>query len=344
MTASSVGSITFFDSSITDTAVGIASNYSNTPGPTQVANSLIVENVVINNVSVAIMNGGRTVLAGTSGTEVIAAWGQGHAYTPEGPQNFQGPITPNLRPAGLLQGGSRFYQRSKPQYENIPARGFLSARDAGATGNGHTDDTAALQNAINTAVRTGRVLFVDQGDYIVTKTVYIPAGSKIVGESYSVILSRGPFFDNMTNPQAVVQIGKPGETGSIEWSDMIVSTQGRQRGAKLIEFNLNSQGTPSGMWDVHARVGGFAGSDLQLAECPTTPDANVTAAAARSSQCIAAFLTMHVTPQAAGLYAENVWLWTADHDVENQVSLFLSFLPPLPTPLNPLLTAFLQRT
>ncbi|KAK3063140.1 hypothetical protein LTR53_019042, partial [Teratosphaeriaceae sp. CCFEE 6253] len=121
----------------------------------------------------------------------------------------------------------------------------------------------------------------------------------------------------MNKPQPVVQIGKPGEGGSIEWSDMIVSTQGQQRGATLFEYNLNSpSSSPSGIWDVHARVGGFAGSNLQLADCPTTPTVNVTADNL-DQDCIAAFMSMHLTKTSSGLYLENVWIWVADHDVED---------------------------
>jgi len=98
---------------------------------------------------------------------------------------------------------------------------------------------------------------------------------------------------------------------------LLYSTQGEQAGAVLIEWNLASpSSTPSGMWDVHARIGGFGGSNLQLAQCPTTPKV-ATPPASVNNNCIATFLTMHVTPSATGLYMENVWLWTADHDVED---------------------------
>ena len=106
---------------------------------------------------------------------------------------------------------------------------------------------------------------MDAGTYIVTSTILIPGGAKIVGESYPVIMSRGSFFANMNSPQPVVQVGKPGEAGYVEWSDMLVGVQGAQAGAVLIEWNLNSPDTaPSGMWDVHARVGGTIGSQLQV--------------------------------------------------------------------------------
>jgi glucan 1,3-beta-glucosidase len=66
------------------------------------------------------------------------------------------------------------------------------------------------------------------------------------------------------------------------------------------------------MWDVHTRIGGFAGSNLQVAQCPTTPSSS-----AINTACIGAFMSMHITASAAGLYMENVWLWTADHDIDS---------------------------
>lgn len=52
----------------------------------------------------------------------------------------------------------------------------------------------------------------------------------------------------MNNPQPVVWIGKSGDPGGIEWSDMIVSTQGGTTGAILTEWNLASPSSaPSGM-------------------------------------------------------------------------------------------------
>lgn len=467
--AQSVGSVTLFDSEINNTPVGIQTAFTN-PANRYTNGSLVVENVRLNNVPVAIQGVNGVVLAGTTGSSKIAGFGQGHAYLPSGPIPTQGPITPNNRPAGL-QSGNAYYQRSKPQYEQYPASQFLSARTAGATGDGVTDDTAALQNAINAALAQKKFLFIDAGDYKVTSTVYIPAGSVIVGEAYPVILGSGAFFSNVNAPQPIVQIGKPGEKGTIEWSDAIVSTQGATAGAILFQYNLASPGVgsaldkrqgwenwsewngntktssslvnsptstsasntnvqissssgasntastsngqgvstststlssssydpngphggnktstststssglsstsgsvsssgtssgpyksgssstttttpyksggtgtsrsssttsstakptappeqpytptgPSGLWDVHARVGGFAGSNLQLPQCPTTAQV-FSPPGPINANCIAAFLTMHITSSAANVYLENVWLWVADHDVED---------------------------
>ena len=174
--AAAVGSAVLLDSTITNTPVGIITAYDTTTVP-PTANSLILENVVLNNVPTAIkFIGGATVLAGTTGSATIAAWGEGHRYTPTGPQSFQGAFAPNTRPASLLSGG-KYYARSKPQYGDRPVSSFASVRSAGATGNGVTDDTTAIQNIINSATSAGRIVYFDAGTYKVTSTITIPRKS-----------------------------------------------------------------------------------------------------------------------------------------------------------------------
>ena len=315
--AINTGSITLLDSVISNTPVGLVTARTANSNP-PAAGSLIMENVRLNNVPTVLQGpNNAVVLAGTSGSTTISAYGQGNAYTPYGPNKLNGNFAANSRPASLLGSGGNYYSRSKPQYGNVPTSGFLSARSQGARGDGATDDTVALQNAINAAKSQGKILYVDHGDYVVTSTIYIPAGSKIVGEAYSVILSSGAFFNKQNDPKPVVRVGNIGETGSVEWSDMIVSTRGQQYGAILIQYNLQSPaGTPSGMWDVHTRIGGFAGSNLQKAQCIKTPATTVTSSNL-AQQCVSGFMSMHISKAAAGLYAENVWLWVADHDVED---------------------------
>lgn len=62
------------------------------------------------------------------------------------------------------------------------------------------------------------------------------------------------------------------------------------------------------MWDSHFRIGGAAGTDLQLDDCPKS-------AAEANKNCMAATMLLHVTPTASG-YFENLWAWVADHDIE----------------------------
>lgn len=303
-----VGSVIMIDSSITNTPVGIVTSFTSSSSPTT-AGSLIVENVVLSNVPTAIKANGATVLAGTSGSMTIQAWGEGHQYTPNGPSRFQGPITPVSRPGSLLGGGGKYYTRSKPQYSDLHVSSFISVRAGGAQGNGFTDDTASLQATINIATLLGKVVYFDCGMYKITSTLFIPPGAKIVGEGYATLLHSGPYFNDMNNPKVVVRVGNPGDTGRVEWSDMVVSGQGTQAGAILIEWNLASPSSnPSGMWDVHTRVGGIVGSNLQLAQCGKRPSV----VGQVRTECIGAYMLMHVTASAQGLYLENVWLWTAE--------------------------------
>ncbi|KAG8529692.1 uncharacterized protein KY384_005173 [Bacidia gigantensis] len=310
-----VGSVVWLDSTFKDTKVAFSIARTDTSSP-NTGGSLSIENVALNNVGTAVLGPNNAIyLAGITGQTTITGWKTGNTYNPTALGKRQGGWTPPTRPASLLVNG-KYYERSKPQYETLPVTSFLSARSSGAKGDGNTDDTTALQNAINSAVTQGKVLFVDAGTYVVRKTILIPAGSKIVGESYSVILSSGTFFSDINAPQPVVQVGNAGDTGVVEWSDMIVSTRNNeiaQAGAILIKWNLAStSSSPSGMWDVHTRIGGFKNSWLNVADCPTTPSST-----AINTKCIAAYMSMWITKSAAALYMENVWLWVADHDVED---------------------------
>ena len=260
------------------------------------------------NVPIAVKGSNTTILPG--GTTKIAGWGQGNKYTPDGPQKYQGAITPAKRPSGLLN-GDKYWTVSKPQYEKLTVDNFISARSSGATGDGKTDDTTAVQNAINTAVAQNKVLFFDHGVYKVTKTIYVPPGARLVGETFSVIMASGNTWADINQPAVpVVQIGKSGESGSIEFSDMIVSTQGPTPRAKLIEYNLNTN-RGSGLWDVHTRIGGAKGTNLQVPNCPKL---------SMKPECMAAHTNVHITKSASNAYFENNWFWTADHDLDDPIN------------------------
>ena len=313
--AQAVGSITFIDSAITNTPVGFNISHDLTSKPAT-GGSTIIGNLILQNVPVAVMGPkGKTILLGTKGSAIMAVppGVKGHVYTPNGPRNVQGRLNPFARPESLLKEG-KYYERSKPQYENVMVTQFLSVREFQAKGDGITDDTRALQWAVDQAAIQRRILFVDAGTYRVTSTINFPPGSKIIGESYAVILSSGSYFSNISKPNPVIQVGLPGQSGSIEWSDMIVSTQGFQPGAILIQYNLATppDSPPSGIWDVHTRIGGFVGSNLQVTQCPKIANASSV-----NTSCIAAYTSLHITSTASNLLLENNWFRTADRDLDS---------------------------
>lgn len=75
------------------------------------------------------------------------------------------------------------------------------------------------------------------------------------------------------------------------------------------------------MWDVHWRIGGSAGTELQSANCTKDPTVDHGA----NATCFGAFLLLHI-PDGASVYMENNWGWVADHELDlsdhNQVDIY----------------------
>ncbi|EXJ87179.1 glucan 1,3-beta-glucosidase [Capronia epimyces CBS 606.96] len=219
-------------------------------------------------------------------------------------------LTAPTLPASLMNGNAVF-ERSKPQYENTPVSSFVSVKSAGAKGDGVTDDTAVIQSILDKAA-PGQIIYFDHGAYVVTNTVKVPNNIKITGEIWPLIMAKGSAFADLNNPKPVFQIGLPGDTGSVEITDLIFETMGPLPGAIMVEWNVaeTSQGS-CGMWDVHFRIGGTAGTLLQQDTC----QANVTGSFQFKPECAGSFLMMHITQQASA-YLENCWFWVADHELD----------------------------
>ena len=49
--------------------------------------------------------------------------------------------------------------------------------------------------------------------------------AQVVGEAWSVFLGGGSAFSDKANPKVVVQVGKAGDTGIVEISDIIFATR-----------------------------------------------------------------------------------------------------------------------
>lgn len=78
----------------------------------------------------------------------------------------------------------------------------------GATGNGVSDDSDAVQATINANVNSGRIVYFPAGTYVFYKTVTVPPGVRIIGEVWSVIMAGGnSFFKDQMNPRAVLKVG-----------------------------------------------------------------------------------------------------------------------------------------
>ncbi|KAI9370088.1 pectate lyase superfamily protein-domain-containing protein [Aspergillus egyptiacus] len=225
------------------------------------------------------------------------------------------------KPEPLLAGNGKVFERSKPLYETYPASSFVSVKSAGAKGDGTTDDTAAIQSILDGATED-QIIYFDHGAYVITDTIHVPANIKIVGEVWPVLMAHGAKFADETNPIPLLQVGNAGETGAVEISDITLLTKGPAPGAILMQWNVaESSPGAAAMWDVHFRVGGSAGTELQSDKCSKTPKSPTTP----NPECIGAFMLLHLTEHSTA-YLENVWSWTSDHELDrpdyNQINIY----------------------
>lgn len=143
-------------------------------------------------------------------------------------------------------------------------------------------------------------------------------------------MAKGQAFQDINKPTPMIQVGKDGEEGTVEITDMIFSSHGSQPGAVLMEWNMRGdakQPGSSGIWDSHFRVGGTAGSQLQYSQCPSpvkgNPKMKTYHRIAKQDtktigSCEAAHTLLRLT-KSSSAYLENVWAWTADHDLDDHV-------------------------
>ncbi|KAK3322698.1 pectate lyase superfamily protein-domain-containing protein [Apodospora peruviana] len=312
-----VGSVLVVDSVFKNTPIGVKTAYD--PTSPQTNGTLILDNVDMSGVSQAVVDesSGAVILPGS---QKVGFFVQGRTYggsSPGAGKAVQTPQTAVQKPAALMDASSgKVFTRSKPQYENVPASNFVSVKKNGAKGDGKTDDTDAIQAILDKAT-ADQIVYFDHGAYLITKTVKVPKNIKITGEIWPLILAGGDkSFKDQKNPQPVFQVGQPGDKGAVEMSDLVFGTAGPQPGAIMMEWNVagTTQGAAA-LWDVHTRIGGYAGTELQLGKCAKNPQATNSV----NPECFGSFLMLHVKPQGS-VYLENTWYWVADHDLEPEAN------------------------
>ncbi|KAJ6469222.1 exo-beta-1,3-glucanase [Mycena vulgaris] len=316
----SAGGVLIIDSKISSTGIGIRMSSSQA---TSLGGSLILDNVAFSGITTAnIQDGSGTVVAANAG--VGLEWFQGNVYLGANSSNsrptmyigttkryLRGSHTPaGSRPQLLTDASGTYFSHSRPQYQTYAPGQFrtLMTSGLGAKGDGVSDNTAAI-NAFISQNSGCAILLIETGTYLVTDTIFVPAGTQIVGVLYSVIMGSGAKFADQANPRPVVQVGNAGDVGIVEMSDFVVTTTGGSAGAIGIRWNLEATSPgAAGVWDVHVRLGGAMGTNINAAKCPKT---SVSAAT-----CASAFLGIHITSSGTG-YFENVWVWNADHDLDD---------------------------
>jgi hypothetical protein len=247
--------LTLIDLSIKDTALGIQTSLFQ-------ANStaLLIQNAYLDNVARAVTNDvlGNTLLAGSSGVTLINSWGFGLMADASGNSSFSGAenIPTMTRNTSLLDAStnsgmpqSKFFSRRRPQYTNIGSSQIFDVTEYGAIGDGKTDNTAVFNAIFAIAANMSSIVYVPFGVYMISDTVRLPVGTRVIGQAWSQIMATGPKFESASDPRVAVQVGKLGDIGVVEIQNMMFTVSGPTAGAILVEWNVHelSQGS-AGMW------------------------------------------------------------------------------------------------
>ncbi|CAK7205467.1 hypothetical protein SEUCBS139899_008242 [Sporothrix eucalyptigena] len=317
-----VGAVTFMDSEF----VSISKSAIVMPQPADKAGTgstgLILDNVnlganIADNSTKEILKAGyyKQWTVGSTYTGGKRTWRSGQVRDYDREPSLLGIKTPDLGVGdprrGIKLPYAPYYERQRNQYEDKSASDFVHTKDNGAKGDGVTDDTAAVADLLIKYGDGSKIVFVDAGTYIMTSTVTVPKDAKIVGEAWAQFAASGKYFSNASDPHPMLQVGEVGDRGSVEIQDLILTTKGGTAGVVLMEWNVAADTLGSAaLWDVHARVGGATGTELTPAECPPSTTST------DDAKCQAASLMLHITDGASG-YFDNMWLWVADHLIDD---------------------------
>ncbi|KAL6918495.1 hypothetical protein FSST1_009990 [Fusarium sambucinum] len=223
---------------------------------------------------------------------------------------YGGETSNTPRPAAIAPGG-RIPAVAAPTYRDHPIGDFMNIKDPKQNGgqvikgDGKGNEVEALTAALKYAVQNNKIAYFPFGDYRIESTLTIPIGSRIIGEAWSTISAAGDFFKKVSDPKPVVQIGSPGDVGTIKVQDMRFTVVDVLPGAIILE--INAAGSKPGdvaIWNSVITVGGTLGAKDLTDNCRDA-----------SNPCQGAYIGMHFTKDSSA-YVENVWNWVADHITE----------------------------
>jgi len=132
----------------------------------------------------------------------------------------------------------------------------VSVLDYGAKGDGTTDDTTAIQNAVN-ALSTGGILYIPRGTYKITSSINILKTVSIQGEGSEP--DECTKISNVTNNVSAFVVGSDSVRADRVWfRDLYILNQSSQTG---------STSSITGGWGIHFRHSPFSGCDNVYVNC-----------------------------------------------------------------------------
>ncbi|NMF60549.1 endopolygalacturonase [Pseudanabaena yagii GIHE-NHR1] len=151
----------------------------------------------------------------------------------------------------------------------------------GAKGDGVTDDTNAIQTALNAYPNGKRIIYLPNGTYLVSKTLNWASGTAGTGNDYKNIILQGQSekgviiklkdratgFTDPNTPKAVIFTGPaPAQRFGNSIRNLTVDIGAGNLGASGIQFNASNQGTMRYV-TIQSRDGrGVIGLDMDFAD------------------------------------------------------------------------------
>ena len=118
---------------------------------------------------------------------------------------------------------------SVPTNVELKLAQYVSVKDFGATGNGTTDDTTAIQNALDASDS----VFFPEGEYIISATLNVPKGVSIYGAGYESVILNGYA---LADPDSILYL-----TGGDQFSTIDNLTfKGKASGSESIGIEVNN--------------------------------------------------------------------------------------------------------
>lgn len=252
-----IGSISVLDSVFRNLDKGVVvDQVSSDPGTG--TTGLVFHTVVFDNVAKAVVDLNDTLLwdGKNAADSVNTKWFMGPGYDEDGNRkwdkrlyDYPVGLTPLLHGNDREMGAQLLYTTvERKAYQDKSVGDFIHLKDF-ATGDGKTDDTTGVQKAFDSA--GDKIIFADAGIYMLTDTVTIPEGTRIMGEAWTQFAATGDKFGNADKPIPMLRVGSPDNSGkTVEMQDLIFTSKGPTPGAILVEWNMapNKDLAHSAMW------------------------------------------------------------------------------------------------
>jgi len=173
----------------------------------------------------------------------------------------------NLRVNGL---GNGVGLDSVGTYQHLKNMGIINVKDYGAVGDGVTDDTQAIQNAIN-AVEEGGTVYLPYGRYLISSTIVCKTAFELRGEQQK-ILDQYNGYQPENNYPNIIYVGQDA------CLSVTYSTYSRyQHQVKISNINMVYAGSYTNVDGIiverssvdinNVKITGFTGNGINLGVC-----------------------------------------------------------------------------